>query len=153
MQPREAMDSAPPARSAPWHLWLVGLLSLLWNSVGAFDYLMTMTRNASYMGSFTTEQLDYFYGFPAWAVACWAASVWGGVLGSLLLLLRRRWAVGAFTISILTMLPMWIYNYALTDGMRIMGGTGALVFSGLILLVALALWWYARRLASAGVLR
>lgn len=147
------MDSASPARSAPWHLWLVGVISLLWNSVGAFDYLMTMTRNASYMGSFTPEQLDYFYGFPAWVVACWAASVWGGVLGSLLLLLRRRWAVGAFTISVMTMLPTWIYNYALTDGMKIMGGVGALLFSALILLVALALWWYARRLASAGVLR
>lgn len=141
------------ARRTPWHLWVVGLLSLLWNSVGAFDYLMTKTRNDSYLGSFTPEQLDYFSGFPAWAVACWALSVWGGVLGSALLLLRRRLAVAVFAVSLVAMLPMWAYNYLLTDGLRIMGGAGALAFSAVIFVVALGLWLYARRLANAGFLR
>jgi len=34
---------------APWHLWLVGIMGLLWDSMGAFDYLMTQTQNESYM--------------------------------------------------------------------------------------------------------
>lgn len=147
------MNANTPAQRAPWHLWLVGVLTLLWNGVGAFDYLMTKTRNASYMGAFTPEQLDYFYAFPAWVVACWAASVWGGVLGSALLLLRRRWAVPVLAVSLAAMLPTWIYNYLLTDGLRIMGGAGAAAFSAAIFVVALALWLYARRMAKAGVLR
>ncbi len=53
-------------RTTPLHLWIVGALSLLWNAVGAFDYLMTQTRNQAYMSDFTPEQLEYFYGFPAW---------------------------------------------------------------------------------------
>ena len=53
----------------PWHLWLVGILGLLWNLVGAYDYLMTQTQNVSYMSQFTPEQLEYFYGFPTWVVA------------------------------------------------------------------------------------
>ena len=61
--------------ATPWHLWLVGVLALLWNSVGAFDYVMTETRNASYLSSFTPEQLAYFYGFPMWVVATWALAV------------------------------------------------------------------------------
>ncbi|WP_292093733.1 hypothetical protein [Brevundimonas sp.] len=28
----------------PWHLWLVGVLSLLWSSYGAFDFIQTTTR-------------------------------------------------------------------------------------------------------------
>ncbi len=142
-----------PDRPAPWHLWLVGVLTLLWNGVGAFDYLMTKTKNASYMGAFTPEQLEYFYGFPAWVVACWALSVWGGVVGSALLLLRRRWAVPVLAVSLAAMLPTWVYNYLLTDGLRIMGGAGAATFSAAIFVVALALWLYARRLANANVLR
>ena len=61
------MNEAPAAgaQRAPWHLWFVGVLSLLWNGVGAVDYLMTETRNASYLSSFTPEQLTYFQGFPA----------------------------------------------------------------------------------------
>ena len=149
------MNRTPGAHAgrAPWHLWLVGVLSLLWNGVGAVDYFMTQTRNEAYLGSFTPEQLAYFQSFPAWAVACWAMSVWGGVLGAALLLARRRLAAPVFLVSLVTMLPMWLYNYVLTDGLRLMGGAGALAFSAAIFVVALGLWLYARRLADTGVLR
>jgi hypothetical protein len=38
------MNSPIPAPNivTPWHLWLVGVLALLWNSFGAFDYVMTI---------------------------------------------------------------------------------------------------------------
>ena len=86
-------DTPSPAVATPKHLWVVGVLALLWNCMGAFDYVMTESRNASYLRGFTRQQLDYFFGFPAWVIACWAIAVWGGVAGSLLLLLRKRLAV------------------------------------------------------------
>jgi hypothetical protein len=147
-------DPTPASRAAsPWHLWLVGALAVLWNSVGAFDYVMTETRNAAYMSSFTPEQLSYFYGFPAWVIATWALGVWGGVLGSVLLLFRRRWAVPVLGISLAAFLVTTYYNYVLTSGLEIMGGAGGLVFSAVIFVVAAALLFYARRLARVGVLR
>ena len=33
------------ALKAPIHLWIVGILSLLWNSFGGYNYTMTRTRN------------------------------------------------------------------------------------------------------------
>ena len=149
------MNISLPARSigTPWHLWLVGVLALLWNSVGAFDYVMTETRNASYMGTFTREQLAYFYGFPMWVVAAWALSVWGGVLGAVLLLLRKRLAVPVFGVSLATMVLTSFYNLVLTNGLAIMGGAGGLVFSAVIFVIAVALLMYARSLARIGVLR
>ena len=79
---------------APVHLWIVGILALLWNAVGAFDYLATKLRLDFYMSQFTPEQLDYFYGFPTWMVAAWAVAVWGALLGSLGLLVRKAWEIG-----------------------------------------------------------
>ena len=137
----------------PWHVWLVGVLALLWNGVGAFDYLMTQTRNVSYMSAFTPEQLDYFYGFPAWVVAAWALSVWGGALGSILLLLRKRWAVPVFGVSLAAMVLTTIYNFVLSEGLEVMGGAGGLIFTAVIFVIAVALFVYARWLAPVGVLR
>ena len=55
------MPTTPtPAIKAPWHLWLVGVISLLWNLMGAFDFYITQTRNAAYMKAFTPAQLDFF---------------------------------------------------------------------------------------------
>src|SRR3546814_16652880 len=74
----------------PWHLWAVGIVSLLWNAFGAFDYVMTKLRNPEYMAAFTPEQQSFFYSFPLWANVGWALGVWGSVLGSVLLLGRSR---------------------------------------------------------------
>ena len=67
----------------PWHLWVVGIVAFLWNSIGALDYTATQLRVEAYMSQFSPEQLEYFYGFPSWAVACWAIAVWGSLLGSI----------------------------------------------------------------------
>jgi len=32
-------------QKTPIHLWVVGILAILWNSIGAVDYLMTQTQN------------------------------------------------------------------------------------------------------------
>jgi hypothetical protein len=136
----------------PRHLWIVGTLALLWNAVGAFDYSATQLRIESYMSQFTPEQLAYFYGFPAWAVAAWAIAVWSSLLGSLSLLLRKAWAVWLFGIAIAGMIITTIYNFVLTDGMAVMGAGGA-VFTAVIWLIALLLFFYARAMAQRGVLR
>lgn len=145
-------DTPSPAVATPKHLWVVGVLALLWNCMGAFDYVMTESRNASYLRGFTKEQLDYFFGFPAWVIACWAIAVWGGVAGSLLLLLRKRLAVPVFAASLVAMLAVTLYNFGLSHGLAIMGREAAM-FSAVIFVVAVALLLYARWLARRGVLR
>jgi len=139
------------SQSPPRHLWVVGTLAVLWNAVGAFDYLMTATRNASYMSQFTPGQLDFFYGFPTWVVAFWALAVWGGVTGAILLLLRRRVATQVFLGSLIAMTVTSIHNYLFSNGLEVSGPAG-LAFSGLIFLVAIALWLYARAMTRKGVL-
>jgi hypothetical protein len=136
---------------APVHLWIVGILSLLWNAVGAFDYLATKMRLDFYMSQFTAAQLEYFYSFPTWVIAAWAVGVWGALLGSLALVLRKALAVLLFGASILGLAVSSVYNFALTDGMEIMGSEGAM-FTGVIWLIALFLFFYARAMAKRGVL-
>lgn len=136
----------------PIHLWIVGILSLLWNAMGAFDYVMTQTRNQTYMAKFTPEQLEYFYGFPTWVEFFWALAIWSSVAGSVLLLLRRSWALPVFGVSFVAMLITTVQNYALSDGMQVMGTTG-MIISVVIFVVALLLVIYSRAMTARGVLR
>ena len=139
-------------QKAPWHLWVIGVVSLLWNSMGAFDYVMTKTKNEAYMTNFTPEQLEYFHAIPPWAVAFWAFAVWGGVLGSILLILRKRLAFPVFAICIVSFLITAVHNFVLTNGLEIMG-TGGSIFSAVIFLSIVALLLYSRAMAKSGVLR
>lgn len=138
----------------PWHIWAVGGITLLWNAMGAMDYVMTQTRNTAYMAAFTREQLDFFYSFPSWVQGTWAIAVWGGVLGSLLLLLRHRAAVPVFALSFLAMLATSLHNFVLSEvTMTEVTGPEALAFSAVIFVVALVLYLYARAMRGRGHLR
>ena len=103
------------------------------------------------MSKFTPEQLEYFYGFPTWVVAFWALAVWVGLLGTILLLLRKRHAAGAFLVSLISLIVTSFYNYVLTNGLEIMGGA-SLAFTGLVFVIAVGLWLYARAMTRRGVL-
>lgn len=137
---------------APVHLWIVGLLSLLWNSVGAFDYLATQMQLEFYMSQFSAQQLEYFYNIPAWAVAAWAIAVWFSVLGSLGLLLRRRRALDLFVIALVAMLASTVNSFLLSDGLEVMGSRAA-IFSAVIFVIAVLLVWYSRAMIRRGALR
>ena len=138
--------------STPWHLWVIGIVALVWSAMGALDYVMTQTRNEAYMSSFTPEQLSFFYGIPAWAVATWAIAVWGGVLGAILLLIRRRHAVWVFLASLIAMVITTFQNYVLSNGMEIMGDAFSLGFTAAIFLFAQAFFLYARTMLKRKVL-
>jgi len=136
---------------APVHLWIVAILSVLWNAVGAFDYSATQFRVDWYMAKFTPGQLEYFNSFPVWADAAWALGVWGSFLGSLALLLRKSWAVTLFGISMLGLAGTTVFNFVLTDGQAAMG-EGATMFTGIIWAIVLFLFFYSKAMEKRGVL-
>jgi hypothetical protein len=138
--------------STPVHLWVVGVIALLWSAMGAYDYVMTQTRNDAYMSVFTAEQLSFFYSFPVWVVAAWAIAVWGEVLGVLLLLLRRSLAVWVLLASLVGMVITTIHNYLLSNGMEVVGDTFSLVFTAVIFMIALALFLYSNTMKKRGIL-
>jgi hypothetical protein len=138
---------------APVHLWIVGILALLWNAYGAFDYVMSQIQDAAYLAQFSDADRLYFAAFPGWAVAAWALGVWGGVAGSLLLLARSRHAEFAFGLSLVGLLVATIYQHVLA-AMPADLKTGAMVaITVAIWAVATGLFVYAHRMRARGLLR
>lgn len=145
--------------AAPWHLWVVGIVSLIWNGFGGYDYIMTQLQNRDYMASMVEPigmdvdaALAYYDSFPLWADACWALGVWGSVAGSLLLLLRSRFAVHAFVVSLIGLIGGLVYQFSnpmpgMTDN------TIPLIFTAVILAAMVLLIWYSRAMTARGVLR
>ncbi len=137
----------------PVHLWIVGALALLWNAFGAWNYLMTQTRNEAVMASLTAAQRTYIDSIPAWADAAWALGVWGAVAGTLLLLVRSRYAVAAFVVSILGLAGTSVYQFVMSSPPEEMTGGANLVLHLVIWAIAVALLLYALRMRGRGVLR
>lgn len=136
----------------PWHLWVVGAVSLLWNSGGAISY--TTTKLGMLEGSgMPAEQIEYLANIPAWASAFWALGVWGCLLGSAALLLRSRFATMLFGISLVGLMGLTVYQRLLSDLPASYQTIGHSLFAALIWVITIALFIYARRQQVNGVLR
>lgn len=136
----------------PAHLWAIGVISLLWNSFGCFDYLMTALRDPATMAAMSAPARAYVEALPSWLIAFWALGVWGSLLGSILLLARSRHAVTAFALSLLGLAVSQGYQM-LTERPAEMSSTAMAVFTVLIWGALGFFLFYARRMATAGVLR
>lgn len=148
------MQQAVAART-PVHLWIVGILSLLWNCFGAYDYTMTRMRNMDYLAQMGDPKviLNWVDSLPFYAQIGWGLGVWSALLGSVFLLMRSRYALYAFAVSLVGM--------ALSFGGQYFGpplpaemNTGAMKYMPfVIVIIGLAQAWYAWRETKAGVLR
>ena len=56
----------------PVHLWIVGVVMLLWNALGAANYLMTQRADDARQAALTPEQWALVEGLPLWVIAAWA---------------------------------------------------------------------------------
>jgi hypothetical protein len=138
-----------PRAAVPLHFWIVSVLSLLWNAFGATDYTMSHLRGEVWyrqMGM-TDAQIAAMNAFPAWMHAIWAIGVWGAIAGSILLLMRRRWAFHAFVLSAVGAVGSLAYQ-----AMNPIEGMG-LAMPAVIVAIALFLVWYSHLMTKRGVLR
>ena len=149
----DTTTTAAPARTTPMHLWVVGILSLLWNCFGAVDYTMTKTHNAAYLAKVPAEMMAYVESVPAWFTVFWALGVWGAVAGSVLLLMRNRLAVPVFAVSLLGLAVTQFYQHFINPAPAEMRGGMMFGITVLIWAIAIALLLYTRAMARQGVLR
>ena len=138
---------------APWHLWLVGVLMVVWNAGSCASHVMTLTQNAAYFraAGITPEMGAYLAAVPAWYVVAWTIAVWGGLVASVGLLMRKSWTVWWFAASQLAMIINSVWTLLNPDA-KVLGRIGSISAIVLIILGA-CLVLYSMRLKERGVLR
>ena len=147
------MAAAEVSPKPPWHLWVVGVLGLLWNSYGGYDFTMSLTQGEAYYRAvgMSDAQVSQIAAYPAWMFVVWAIGVWGALLGAVLLLARSKWAAAVFAASLAGFLMSLVYTYVISP-MRDAGGA-MVIMQGIIFAACVFFVWYAVRARKAGHLR
>ena len=137
---------------APWHVWLIGVVALLFNSIGVFDFVMSRVQGAEYQASagMTPAQIDHYQAMPGWMTAVWAIGVFGAFAASILLLLRNKLALPVFVVSLAAFLVSLLYTYVLTGGGAVMGQQMA-IMSAVIAGLLVFFIWYSKLMTARGL--
>jgi len=132
-----------------WFL-IVSVIALLWNAAGAYMYLQQAYNTESFQAMYTPEQLEMVNNAPAWATAAFALAVFGGVLGCIGLLLRKKWAKPIFLLSLLGILAHQIvYNSFMSGAIEEYGAT-AVIMPIITLIIGIYLFWLSKKGITKG---
>ena len=128
---------------------IVAILALVWNLLGCAAYLVDAMMTPEDVAKLTPAQQEIYGSRPSWAVGATAVAVWLGALGSLGLILRKRWATALLMLSLLGVL---VQDYWLFVGSNAASaaGSGAVIMQAIVLIIAIALVMLSLRAAKRG---
>ena len=130
--------------------WVVGILATIWNILGVGAYLGNAFATEEAMAAMPQADQDYVNNMPAWVTAAFAVAVWFGLAACIGLLMRKKWAVPLFMLSLLGILVQQIYNFFIQDYIELAGS--ALIMPVVVILVSIFLVWYSKDARKKGIL-
>lgn len=142
------MNAPRPAPAPKWFL-LVALLALLWNLIGCAAFVQQAMLSPEALAALPEAEQALHRAQPMWATVAYAVAVFGGAVGSLALLLKRRFALILLTASLLGVLVQMFYVVILSRAVEVYGAA-ALTLPGMVIVIAFALVWLARKAVSKG---
>lgn len=139
------VTTKPPA----W-FWIVSVVALLWNLMGAMAYLTQAFITDEGKAMMPTDQLELLENTPAWATAAFAIAVWGGVLGCIGLLVRKKWARPVLLLSLLGILVQMAYAFFMTNATEVYGVVQGVVMPLLLIGIGIGLVLFAKSSQNKG---
>ena len=131
-----------------WSFWAIGAIALIFNGGGVINFFLQM--NAESVAKMPEGYRAIIEGRPVWATGAFAIAVFGGAIGSVLLLLKKSTAFYLFIASLLGVIvqifPLLgiIGSQAEFDLVEIAAATAvSLIFAAFLV-------WYAKRAESKG---
>lgn len=118
-----------------------------WNLIGFMLYYQHMSTPPEAFASLGPVKAAFIVNTPVWANAAYAIAVTFGVIASILLLLRKSWALPAYLISFAAILIQDFESFVMRDVVAVFGSE-AFIVPPLVLIVAIVEIWYARSVAN-----
>jgi len=141
------------AAKTPWHLWVIGVIALVWYVLGAATIqLAQLGMLQDFIPDMKPDEIAYYAAQPAWFRVTTGIATYGSVLGAILLLMRKRPAAPVFAIAFVLILLNNVSE--LSNGTsRVYANNAAAAVTGVIAVIALFMAWYSRTMHKRGVLR
>lgn len=117
---------------------VVVVAALLWNLAGCAAFVADLLLTPADIARLPEAQQALYRARPLWTIGATGIAVLGGALGSLGLVLRRRWATGLLIASLLGVLAQDVGLFIMLDNLRAAASLAPLL-QGAVLLVAIGL--------------
>ena len=126
----------------PVWFWIVAVAALVWNVFGVLSFIGFATMSAEAIAALPEAEQALFENTPVWSTIAFAVGVFGGVFGSVFLLLKKNLAMIFFIASLLGVIVQFTYWLFMADAVSVYGAQQAYMMPALVTVIAVALIWF-----------
>ena len=134
--------------SPHWSFWLIAVVALIWNGMGAMKVFMQFSAEG--VAGFPEKYRAIIVDRPLWATVAFVFGAFTSVLGAIALLMRRAWAVPVFVISMIGLVVTLFHAASLQIVLGAFSGAELILTVAMPILLSGFLIWYARRARDTG---
>jgi len=138
-----------PIRRSPWHVWVVAILTLLWNGSGAFTIAMAQ---AGRLADVDVNESAYYAAQPLWFVITTDIALLMPLTAAVALLRRSRNAVWLFALSLIAFVFNNVYDIGAGTSLAL-ADQGWRITTVVIALIAVLQLVYASAMSKRAVLQ
>ena len=129
--------------------WVIGVIALLWNLMGLGSFIGYLNISDEAMELMSEAQRTEYQNSPFWLTMVFGIATIGGTLGSIALLMRKKWAIMLFLISFIAVIIQ--FGFGVINSTSVAdGGMSALILPIVVIIVAGLLWYYAKKCEANG---
>jgi hypothetical protein len=140
-------------RHGPLWFRLSTVLLIAWELAGCFSCLQQIRLGADAMGSATAYDRALFAQLPGWYTPLFALSVGTGLIGAVLLFLRKAIARPFLVASLVAIVLQFGWLFVRTDIIAVKGAVEVLAFPLVIVVLALYAIWLSGHAVRKGWVR
>lgn len=127
--------------------WIISVLALIWNLMGVAAYLGQAFITEDMIAALPEEQqVELLVEYPAWYTALFALAVFGGALGCIMLLARKKVAYYFLLLSGICATIQQGYLLATVE-------LSSIVMPIMIIVFSVFLIWFSKKYTNDGILR
>jgi hypothetical protein len=138
-----------PSRRPLWHLWVMAILTLLWNGSGAVTIMMAQ---AGGLPDVDAKEGAYYAAQPLWFVLSTDIALLVPLAAAVALLMRRRAAAWLFALSLIVFVVNNVYDIAAGTSL-VLVDRGWLISTTIIAVIAVLQLAYAWAMKKRAVLQ
>lgn len=129
--------------------WIIGIVALLWNLMGLGAFFMSLSMSEESLALLSEAQRAEYEATPMWVTVAFGVATIAGTLGCIALLMKKKWAVLIFLISLMAVIVQFAFGVIGSNAVK-EGGATALIMPIVVILIAGGLWYYARNCEAKG---
>ncbi|KTF13967.1 hypothetical protein [Pseudoalteromonas sp. H105] len=134
--------------------WLknIAWAAFVWNLLGVIAFIMQMLMTPDMISKLPAEQQAAYSNTPLWFIFAFAIAVFGGTLGSLLLVFKKALARSVFALSTAAIFVQQFYNFIIINSIELLGAS-AVFMPLLVIIIALLLLVISHKAIKKGWLK